>query len=115
MDLSMSAAQSAYDNRMPPDDAPDTRVEDGETFWQMLAAGRNVALPTGDGVAHVGALLQSYALGTEDLLFAACHLAAAKVPPELQREQDARAGVALRKFCEAVCNAYAEAKHEGAL
>ena len=105
--------QDAFDNRLPPDDLPDTRVADGEAFWEALAAGRNLSLPMGDGGSeHIGALLQSQTLGTEDLLFAACHLAAAKVLPELQHEQDARAGAALRAFAEAVCNAYAEAKWE---
>lgn len=115
MDRSMSAAQSAWDNRMPPDDAPDMRVSDGEDFWSALEAGRDVLMPMDRHRSEckaISTLLGQTSDGLDELLFRACHLAAKRVLPELQREQDARAGAALRAFAEAVCNAYAETVNE---
>lgn len=96
----------------PEVDAPDTAVADGLAMWEALEKGTDVLLPVNrraDEHKAVSTLLgQIAAADLRDTLFDACVAAAKKVQPELQREQDARAGVALRAFAEQACNAYAE-------
>lgn len=96
----------------PEVEAPDTAVADGLAMWEALERGKDVLLPVNrraDEHKAVSALLGQIATADlQDMLFEACAAAAKKVLPELQREQDARAGAALRAFAEQACNAYAE-------